>query len=71
MLWAGSVEMIRTLSRPLESWTARLQLHKGRRKTRSEEQGASPGSGVHSRRARSGHRDLDQRNLKNKYGSMP
>ena len=28
MLWAGSVEMIRTLSRPLDSWTARLQLGK-------------------------------------------
>lgn len=30
MLWAGSVEMIRTLSRPLDSWTARLQLGKGK-----------------------------------------
>lgn len=32
MLWAGSVEMIRTLSRPLDSWTARLQL--GKRKVK-------------------------------------
>jgi hypothetical protein len=32
ILWAGSVDMIRTLSRTLDSWTARLELQQNDKK---------------------------------------
>ena len=50
MLWAGSVEMIRTLSRPLDSWTARLQL--GKRKVKRLGGGAVKSQALLPRSAR-------------------
>lgn len=49
MLWAGSVEMMRTLSRTAANWTAKLQLHTHKGQVSTVYEGQSTGHRGHQK----------------------